>query len=90
MDFQRHIRRPEDRARYVERFTGCPSQRIVAGYLRDHTRRAESVYVWGFDSLIYLLTDRPAGARYLLFYSLMSDWASDRWQDDFLEKLERN
>src|SRR5262249_36761093 len=54
----------------------------VARYLRSRTRPDDTVYVWGFDPLVYLLSERMSASRFLLSFPLMSDWAPRRWQEE--------
>jgi hypothetical protein len=62
----------------------------VADYLRARTRPGESVYVFGYDPLIYLLSDRASASRFIYSLPLMSYWAPPRWQDEFLAEIDRS
>jgi len=37
----------------------------VAHYLKEHTEAAQAVFIWGFEPMVYLMAERPCGARYL-------------------------
>src|SRR5207248_1823492 len=77
---------PAYRQPYLDGHYGYGPEHTLAGYLRDHTAPGDSVYVWGFDPMVYILAGRPAASR----FPLMSDWAPRRWQDDFVAELERS
>lgn len=62
----------------------------VAEYLRDHTRPDETVYVFGYDPLIYLLSDRESASRFIYSLPLMSYWAPARWEGEFLAEIDRH
>jgi hypothetical protein len=62
----------------------------VARYVKERTAPGDTVYVWGFDPYIYLLSERSYASRFLLSFPLMSDWAPARWQDGFIDELRRN
>jgi 4-amino-4-deoxy-L-arabinose transferase-like glycosyltransferase len=62
----------------------------VADYLREHTTPQDTVYVWGYDPLIYLLSDRQSASRFIYALPMMSHWAPARWRDEFLAEIDRN
>ncbi len=37
----------------------------VARYLKEHTEAGQAIFIWGFEPMVYLMADRPCGARYL-------------------------
>ncbi len=43
----------------------------TAAYLRAHTRPGEPVHVWGYESLVYFLADRPASTRFQMTHPLV-------------------
>jgi hypothetical protein len=87
--FVRYARRPDERTQILHTFPGYAAEVAVAGYVRENTPPGRPIYVWGFDPLIYLFADRPAASRFLLSFPLMSEWAPARWQQAFIEELER-
>src|SRR5215213_4327961 len=87
-----YYRRPDERGRYLDVGFYWPGYgyraiQTVALYLRERTAPADSIYVWGFDPLIYHFSDRPTASRFLLSFPLMSDWAPDRWQREFIDEI---
>jgi hypothetical protein len=68
--------------------SGLRDEQQVAGYVRDRSRPGDSMYVWGFDPVLYLLADRSLGSRFVLSYPLMSSWSPPRWQAEFVDELQ--
>ncbi len=61
----------------------------VAGYLRERTAPDDRVYVFGYDPLIYLLSERRSASRFIYSLPLMSWWAPAEWEDEFLGEIDR-
>lgn len=66
----------------------------VAAYLRDRTRPDEPIQIWGYESLVYYLADRPAASRFQMTHPLVmrvpgSDITpmQQRWRQEFLVDL---
>jgi hypothetical protein len=83
-DYLRFQRQPERRETFYERFWGYDASRKVAAHVQQRTQPGETVYVWGYDPLIYLLADRPPASRFIYALPLMSDWAPAAWQEEFI------
>jgi hypothetical protein len=66
------------------------ADRQVADYVRAHTRPHESIYVFGYEPLIYLLSERASASRFIYSLPFMSGWAPRRWLDEFLAEIDRN
>ncbi|MFN8559765.1 MAG: hypothetical protein U0531_21270 [Dehalococcoidia bacterium] len=62
----------------------------VAEYLRERTAPSDTVYVFGYDPLVYLLSGRQSASRFIYSLPFMSSWAPKRWLDEFSAELERN
>lgn len=87
---------PSSRSAYYDRFglygRGSFSYRAseeVSGYLRDRTAPGDTIFVWGYDPLLYLTTERDSPSRFLSFLPLMSTWTPHAWTDEFVDDLER-
>lgn len=50
------------------------ADRAVAGWLRAHTATGEPVFVWGFEPVIYDLSDRPPASRYIYDVPQRAPW----------------
>ena len=64
------------------------ASRNTAYEIRIRTQPGDSIYVWGYDPLIYLLADRPHASRFIYAFPLMSDWAPDAWTSEFLADMQ--
>jgi hypothetical protein len=62
----------------------------VADYLRERTSAGDTIYVFGYDPLIYLLSERESASRFIYSLPLMSHWAPERWTNEFLGEIDRN
>lgn len=66
----------------------------TAAYLRARTEPGESIQVWGYESLVYYLADRPAASRFQMTHPLvmrMPDGSLTpmqlRWRDEFIRSV---
>ncbi len=66
------------------------ADRQVADYVRAHTQPQETIYVFGYEPLIYLLSERASASRFIYSLPFMSSWAPRRWLDEFLDEIDRN
>ena len=64
------------------------ADRDVAAYLRSHTEPADTVFVWGFEPLIYFLADRAPASRFLYTVPLVTAWSPAEWRAEFVRDLE--
>jgi hypothetical protein len=91
-----YLRYPEDRSAYYDRFgiygRGSFSYRAsdeAAAYLRASTRPGDTLFVWGYDPLLYVATDRDSPSRFTSFLPLMASWTPHAWTEEFVDDLER-
>ena len=94
VDAVRFVVRTDSRSAYYDRFglwgRGSFSYRAseeVSTYLRARTTVGDTVFVWGYDPLIYVLSGRDSPSRFTSFLGLMSTWTPSRWQDEFVDDL---
>ena len=66
----------------------------VAAYLRDRTPSDQPIQVWGYESLVYYLADRPAASRFQMTHPLVMRVPGEdltpmqsRWRDEFLKDI---
>jgi hypothetical protein len=59
----------------------------AARYIRSHTRRADPVYIWGFEPLTLFLAERYAPTRFVFAVPLVSPWTPARWREQFMSQL---
>jgi len=86
-DALRYYRHPEQRESFDAQFYGYDASRQAGWYLQQHTRPDEAIYVWGYDPLVYLLTDRPFASRFIYAFPMMSTWAPPAWRQEFLDDM---
>lgn len=63
------------------------ADRQVSAYVRDRTNSDDQIYVFGYDPLIYLLSNRQSASRFIYALPLMSDWAPSGWQEEFVNSI---
>jgi len=61
----------------------------VARYLREHTSRDDCVYIWGFEPLVYFLSDRAPASRFITLQPLVSPWSPSEWRRELIGDLDR-
>lgn len=68
----------------------------VAAYLRERTQVNEPVQVWGYESLVYYLADRPAASRFQMTHPLVMRVPGgeltpmqQRWRAEFVADIKR-
>jgi hypothetical protein len=94
--FVRYWLEPEHRSAYYDRFglygRGTFSYRAsdeVSSYLRSETHPGDTIFVWGYDPLLYSATGRDTPSRFTSFLPLMTTWTPQAWLDEFVDDLER-
>ncbi len=67
----------------------------VAEYLRERTRPDQAIQIWGFESLVYYLADRPAASRFQTTQPLVMRVPGQelvpmvkRWRAEFVQQME--
>ena len=68
----------------------------TAAYLREHTSPGQPVQVWGYESLVYYLADRPAASRFQMTHPLVMRVPGEaltpmqqRWRAEFVADIDR-
>ncbi len=68
----------------------------VAAYFRERTAPGQPVQVWGYESLVYYLADRPAASRFQMTHPLVMRVPGEaltpmqqRWRAEFVADIER-
>lgn len=94
--FARYVLEPESRSRYFDRFglygRSTFSYRAsdeVSAYLRSRTQPGDTIFVWGYDPLLYITTERDSPSRFTSYIGLMALWTPRAWIDEWLDDLER-
>jgi 4-amino-4-deoxy-L-arabinose transferase-like glycosyltransferase len=73
----------EDLARRVQ-----PAQWEMGGRIRSSTTDEETIFVWGYASIIYMAAQRHAPTRFMSVGPLIMTWEQSRWRDELLADLE--
>lgn len=59
----------------------------MADYLRRRTGPDETVFIWGYETLVYFLADRPPASRFITHQPLASRWQMAGWREELLSDL---
>jgi Dolichyl-phosphate-mannose-protein mannosyltransferase len=59
----------------------------AAGYVRATTRPDDEVFIWGFEPLVYVLSERRTPTRFHFAVPLVSPWAPQAWRRELLRDL---
>jgi hypothetical protein len=54
------------------------ANRAVAEWLKEHTGKAQSVFIWGFEPMIYDMANRKSASRYIYNAPQRLDWPGQR------------
>lgn len=60
---------------------------LVAEWLERNTEPQDRVYVWGFEPLVYFLSGRPLGSRYLFNIPMRATWSRDAYRAALMDEL---
>gem|GEM_PF-1288330 len=95
-DALRYVREPEWRRSYYDRFglygRGTFSYRAsdeVSTFIRRNSSEGDTIFVWGYDPLVYIMAERESASRFVSFLPLMTTWTPQAWLDQFVTDLER-
>ena len=61
---------------------------LVAEYLRANTKPDDPVFVWGFEQLIYYLSDRYPPTRFCSNFAHSAKWRRDDWTAELTADLQ--
>jgi len=62
----------------------------VAEYLRQNTGPHDTLFIWGYETLVYFLSERAPASRFVSHQPLASRWQMPGWREELLADLERN
>jgi hypothetical protein len=63
------------------------ADREVAAYVQDQTDTDETVFIWGFEPLVYFLADRRPASRFIYTVPLVTDWSPPEWREELVRDL---
>ena len=62
----------------------------AAAYISDHSQYHDLVFIWGFEPVVYFLSERDFATRYLFNYPLYGIHASTKVRSQFLLNFEKD
>ena len=66
-----------------------PADLAVAEYLDRNTAGNDTVFVWGYETLVYFLARRGCPSRFVHNFPLRCAWVPERFGDELLASLDR-
>lgn len=62
----------------------------VAAFIRERTAPDDTIFIWGFEPLIYCYADRRPASRFIYTVPLVTAWSPPEWRRELMRDLERN
>jgi hypothetical protein len=59
----------------------------VARYVRSRTSPGDTIYVYGYEPLVYLLSGRESASRFIYVFPVITPWAPANWRAEFYNDL---
>lgn len=59
----------------------------AADYVRAHTRPGDTVQVWGFEPIVYLLSGRYSSSRFFFSQPVTVRFSPEAWRGEFMRDL---
>jgi hypothetical protein len=59
----------------------------VSRYIRARTTPSDTIYVYGYEPLVYLLSGRESASRFIYVFPVISPWAPESWRDELYADL---
>lgn len=69
--------------------THLPVQLRLIRYLRENSEPDEVIFFWGFQPLVYFLSERPYPSRFISTMPLVAAWGPPEWRDELLVDLKK-
>jgi hypothetical protein len=60
----------------------------VADYVKAHTSRDDTLFVWGLEPLVYFLSERRPATRFPHAIPLLTPWSPPAWRQQAITQLE--
>jgi hypothetical protein len=67
-------------------FDAGANRRLVE-WLRDNTRRADTVFIWGFEPSVYYLAERNPASRYIYNVAQRANWDAGESRSILIDEL---
>ncbi|MFB3879892.1 MAG: glycosyltransferase family 39 protein [Armatimonadota bacterium] len=65
------------------------ADRQVAAFVGERTAPDDTIFVWGFEPLIYSLSGRRPASRFIYTVPLVTDWSPPEWRKELMRGLNR-
>lgn len=59
----------------------------VADYLRQNTGPDDTLFIWGYETLVYFLAERQQASRFVTHQPLASTWQMPKWREELMTDL---
>jgi 4-amino-4-deoxy-L-arabinose transferase-like glycosyltransferase len=60
----------------------------VARYVKERSQPGETIYVYGYDALVYLLSERDSASRFFYVFPVIATWTPPSWRAEWINELE--
>ena len=67
-----------------------PLQLRLIRYLRENSAPDDSIFFWGFQPLVYFLSERPYPSRFISTMPLVAAWGPPEWREELLDDLKKS
>ncbi|MDH4180150.1 MAG: glycosyltransferase family 39 protein, partial [Armatimonadota bacterium] len=64
------------------------ADREVGAWIQEHTDATAPVFIWGFESGVYFLADRPPASRFIHNLPLIAEWSPPEWRAELIHDIE--
>ncbi len=64
------------------------ADREVASFITNNTATNDTIFIWGFEPLIYFLADRRPASRFIYTVPLVTDWSPSEWRAELIGDLD--
>lgn len=92
--FAQYFANPASRHTYNEQFGGYGTSPFsyladdeVGRYLQAHTQPGDTIYIFGYEALVYLISGRESASRFFYSFPVMSPWAPSSWSRELIGDL---
>ncbi|HTE86177.1 MAG TPA: glycosyltransferase family 39 protein [Dehalococcoidia bacterium] len=59
----------------------------VARYINERTRPGDTIYIYGYEALVYLLAERESASRFFYVFPVISTWTPPEWRAEWVREL---
>jgi 4-amino-4-deoxy-L-arabinose transferase-like glycosyltransferase len=80
-----------DEQTYLARFGAAQDHYLtnveVAHYVAAHSAPGDTLFIWGFEPVVYALSDRRPATRFIYSYPLVGEWYPAAWRQEVVDQL---